>query len=125
MATLGGTDLGDVQTERHVKDTSLFNFPLPRQDSENALLLDIFGVSRTITIEGIYEGTAAELRTFISTIEGYAVGTQTGLAFVSDLVISPASRTVFIQVFDWSYVAADVSKISYNLTLMEGASVAS
>jgi hypothetical protein len=124
MATLGGTNLGDVQSEKQTKDSGLFNQPLPVSDSDETILLDIFGVTRIISIEGVFRGTLAEIRSFISTIEGYESGNQTGLAFISDLITSPASRTVFIQNFEWTYVAADTERITYNLVLIEGESVA-
>ena len=79
-------------------------------------------MSRTITVSGIFTGTQAQQRTFIAAIDTLASGTQTGSAFVSDLITSPASRTVFIQSWNWTVNLADVSKIDYVLTLVEGAS---
>lgn len=121
MATLSGTSLGIVQREKQAKDSGLTNFPLPRSDSSSSILLDLFGVTRTITLEGRYEGTTEEIRTFIATIEGYASGTQSGLTFQSDLISS--TKTVFIQNFEWAYNEADTSTIQYTLIMLEGAAV--
>ncbi len=52
MATLNGTDLGNIQTENQNKDSSLFNQPVPGTDSDISILLDLFGVIRTVRIEG-------------------------------------------------------------------------
>lgn len=124
MATLGGTDIGDVQTEQQVKDSGLFNQPLPTQDSDNTILLDLFGMTRTIQITGMFEGTEAAQRTFIAAMDTIAAGAQTGSAFVSGLITSPANRTVFIQNWSWTKSKADIRKIDYTLTLIEGATVA-
>lgn len=101
----------------------MFQMPLPRQDSSGAILLDLFGSIRTINITGILEGTEAEQRTFITTIEGYAAGAQTGKAFVSSLVTSPASYNVFIQNFRWIKNAGTINKLDYTLNLIQGASI--
>jgi len=122
MATLGGTDLGDVQSERQSKNTQLFQMPLPTSDSSAAILLDYFGVVRTISVEGIITGVDATHVTFIDAIETICGGAQTGSTFVSSKT-GYANKTVFINTFEWTVNAADVSKINYSLTLIEGATV--
>jgi len=118
MATLGGVSLGDIQTEAQTKDSGLFNMPLPASDSTSTLLLDLFGTTRTITLDGKFVGTTTEINTFISAIEGIQNGSQSGSAYIGDLVTT--SKNVFIQSFNWNYTAGDTNKISYNLTLIEG-----
>lgn len=123
MATLDGTDLGNIQTETQNKDSSLFNQPLPGSDSSTSILLDLFGVTRTISIDGIKSGTAAVLNTFITAIEALIAGGQSGVTFVSSLSTF-ANKTVFVKSFNWDYVKGDPNKISYRLELTEGAGVA-
>lgn len=123
MATLDGNDLGRIQTESQNKDSSLFNQPLPGSDSSTSILLDLFGVTRTISIDGIKSGTATVLNTFITTIEALIGGGQSGVTFVSSLSTF-ANKTVFVSSFDWNYVKGDPNKISYSLQLTEGAAVA-
>ena len=118
MASLDGTDLGDIQSEEQSKDSGLFQTPLPRQDSANAILIDLFGVIRTLTITGIFKGTVNEQNTFITAIEGIADGVQTGSTFVSS--IRASSITVLIQNFRWTKQKADPNKIDYTLTLIQG-----
>ena len=120
MATLDGTDLGNIQTETQNKDSSLFNQPLPGSDSSTSILLDLFGVTRTISIDGIKSGTAAALNTFITVIEALIAGGQSGVTFVSSLSTF-ANKTVFVKSFNWDYVKGDPNKISYRLELTEGA----
>lgn len=98
----------------------MFQTPLPRSDSSDAILLDLFGTFKIITIDGIFEGTASAQRTFISNIEAIANGAQNGSTFVSSFITSPASYSVLIQNFTWNKQAGDVSKIGYNLTLFQG-----
>jgi len=97
--------------------------PMPIGDSDEAILLDIFGVFKTITITGIFEGTKAEQRTFISAIEDIENGTQVSAKFISSFIISPEDYKVFIKSFRWDKSFADINKLNYTLTLFEGAPV--
>ena len=129
MATINGNqgggviDLGDIQSEDHTKDSGIFSQPLPRHNSSAVILLDLFGCSKSITVNGIFQGTIAEQRTFIAAIEAINNGTQVSSTFVSSLVTSPASYNVFITTFQWVKNSADPNKIGYTLTLLEGAGV--
>lgn len=120
MASIGGVDLGDIQSENQTKDSNLFQSPIPTLDSDEALLLDLFGMSRTINIEGIYQGTIAQQATFISNIDNIASGSQSGSTFVSSQTSTP-NKTVYIQSWSWTVNAADTSKLNYSMILVEGA----
>ena len=120
MVTLNGTDLGDIQTERQSKNGNLFQMPLPTQDSSTAILYDFFGMMRTITITGIITGVDATQVTFIDAMEAIANGAQTGVTFVSSKT-GFANKTVYIDTFEWTVNKADVRKLHYTLTLIEGA----
>ena len=122
MSTLNGTNLGRIQKETQNKDSSLFNMPLPGSDSNLSILLDLFGVLRTISIEGIKADSAANINTFITTIEALIAGGQSGVTFVSSLSTF-SNKTVFVKSFTWNFVKGDPNKISYSLELMEGAAV--
>jgi len=117
MATLGGIDLGDIQSEDQSKDSGLFQTPLPAADSDSAILIDIFGVFRTITVTGVITGVLATQTTFISSIEGIVNGSQSGSTFVST---TGNSYSVMVQNFSWTKAAADENKLSYTLTLFQG-----
>lgn len=112
--------MGNIQTEDQVKDTSLFNQPLPTSDSDKSILLDIFGVSRTIAIEGIFTGTASALNTFIVAMEALANGSQIGVTFASSLSTF-ANKKVFVKNFRWSFLRGSPNKTNYSLELTEGA----
>ena len=118
MASIGGIDLGDIQNEDQVKDSGLFQTPLPRQDSDGAILSDLFGVFRTVTIQGTITGTKTVQNTFITNIETITNGTQSGSTFVSS--IRADNITVLIQSFRWVKRAAVETKLEYTLTLLQG-----
>jgi len=117
-SSLGGKSLGDVSSESSTKSSNLFQFPMPLSDSDKAVLMDIFGTSRTITVEGIKTGEVAALRTFVTDIETIQNGEQSGSTFVSSWTNS--NKTVLIQDFTHTKAKSDESKVGYNLTLIEG-----
>lgn len=121
--SLGAIDLGTVTNEEVTKDCQLFQFPMPRNDSNELIGLDLFGVQKTITLSGVKTGTTAELITFVSQLQGAANGVQTTLNYVSDLHGTVTPLKVLIQSVRWKYEAGSPSKVEYDLTLMEAASV--
>ena len=118
MATIDEKDLGDISSESSTKSSNLFQFPMPLSDSDKAVLMDIFGTSRTITLEGVKTGAVAALRTFISDIETIQDGEQSGSTFVSSWTNS--NKTVLIQDFTHTKVSANESEVTYTLVLEEG-----
>ncbi len=120
MASIAGNDLGNIQSERQTKDSGLFEFPLPTSDADATFILDLFGVTRRITIEGIKNGTTAELETFIEAIEAIVNGNQSLSAFVSSLIVSPSSINVLIRTFTWSYSIGPTRRLTYTLELVQG-----
>jgi len=118
MASIGGVDLGDVSQESSTKSSNLFNQPMPFSDSDAALLMDLLGTSRTITITGKKTGTVAQLRTFIEAIETIQNGQQSSSSFVSSWTND--NKDVLIQDFAHDKIEADESKVNYTLTMIEG-----
>ena len=118
MASIGTKDLGDVKSEIQTKSSGLFNQPLPFEDSDTSLIMDLLGTSRTITVEGVKTGAVAALRTFITDIEGLQNGAQSSLVFVSSW--TNVNKNVLISDFTHTKIEADESEISYSLTLIEG-----
>ena len=110
--------MGTVTSESSTKSSGLFNTPMPFSDSDEVLLMDLFGTTRTITVNGIKDGTVSELRTFIGNIENLQRGEQNSLTFVSSWTNS--NKTVLIQDFTHDKEAADENRVSYTLTLTEG-----
>lgn len=124
MASINGNkgggviDLGIVNAESQTKDSGLFQSPLPGANSNNAILLDVFGCFRTIVINGTYAGNLTQQRAFITAIESIVSGRQVSSTFVSSLTTD--SKKVFVQSFNWEVQEANTGKINYTLTLLEG-----
>lgn len=118
MTSIGGVDLGEVKSESSTKSSGIFNTALPFSDSETALIMDLLGTSRTISIEGIKTGTVSQLRTFVTNLEALQNGQQSGMTFVSSW--TNADKTVLIQDFTHTKVEGDESRVTYTLTLIEG-----
>lgn len=119
MATIGGKSLGEIQSEQQTKSSGLFTQPLPASDSGSTILLDLFGTTRTINIDGVFQhATKSNLVTFVTDIEGLQNGSQSGLTYVGDFVTT--NKTVLIQDFSWTWAAGSVNKINYTLSLIEG-----
>jgi hypothetical protein len=118
MATLGGTSLGYIRNEQQTKSSNLFNQPMPATDSSGALILDLFGVSRNISISGTVTGSVATIQAFINTLEGYQNGSQAVKSFVSS--IHSAAKNVYINNFTWTYAEGKPTILNYTLDLIEG-----
>ena len=117
-ATISGKSLGTVKSENSTKSSNLFNQPIPFSDSDAALIMDLMGTSRIITVTGVKTGTIAQLRTFITDIEALQNGSQSGLTFVSSW--TNVNKTVLIQDFTHDKGEADENKVNYTLSLLEG-----
>lgn len=118
MTGIGAKDLGDVLSESSTKSSNLFNQQIPFSDSDASLIMDLMGTSRTITVTGFKTGTIAQMRTFITDIEGLQNGSQENLTFVSSW--TNVNKNVLIQDFTHDKLRADESKVNYTLTLLEG-----
>lgn len=118
MTSINSVDLGTVTNEKSKKTSNLFQQPIPYSDSDAALLMDLFGVSRVITITGFKTGAVADLRTFVENIEALQNGEQDGMTFVSSWTNS--NKTCLIEDFEHDKDQADENKVNYTLTLIEG-----
>lgn len=115
------TTLGTVNSEEVVKDAQLFQMPMPASNSSAALLLDLFGAFRTITIKGTFvvgDG-GLTIAQFIGQLDALANGNQAKRTYYSDK--SATSYGVYVQTVRWSGEEAAVSQVDYELTLYEGA----
>jgi len=119
-ASQGSSNLGEVQSERQTKASSLFQYPIPGEDSKDAVLLDIMGVLRNVTIESVKNDTAANIKTFIENIEITQNGSQgSGLVFTSSL-LGEMDGKFYIDNFDWSYIAGEPTIVKFTMHLIQG-----
>jgi len=119
-ASQGSSNLGEVQSERQTKSSQLFQYPLPGMDSSDAILLDIMGVLRTVTIESVKTDTVANIKTFMENIEATINGEQgNGLVFTSSL-LGEMSGKFFIDNVDWNYIAGEPTIVKFTMNLIQG-----
>ena len=116
----GMTTLGTVTSEESSKDAQLFQQPLPTYNSSQAVLLDIFGASRTITISGVHVSGDGSKTTaqFIAELDGLISGSQTSRTYTSDK--SATTYKVLVQTVSWKSEEGAPLKTEYTITMVEG-----
>lgn len=116
--TLGAHALGTVTSEDSTKDAGLFQMPMPASDSSSAILIDLFGAFRTITIDGIWTSSDGTISTFVQWLDSLVNGSQISVAFVSDK--SGVTYNVLVGSVNWKSEEGGVNKVNYTITLLEG-----
>lgn len=123
MASLtpGLLGMGTIIREESTKDSGLFKMALPGEDSEETILLDLFGVDRQMIIRGRFvQGNSgyANIPAFIAALDLLANGSQTGRTYTSDK--TGASYGVLVQSVSWSGEEGDPNSVEYTINLTEG-----
>lgn len=117
MATINSVDLGVVKIETSSKESNLFFQSLPYSDSTDAILLDLMGTQRTITLTGKFiESSIETLKSKIEAIESIQNGNQSVVVYAGSLI----TKNVEIQNFSWDYNEGSPNTVDYTLTLLEG-----
>lgn len=116
----GIASLGTVTSEESTKDAQLFQTPIPVSDSSAAIMLDLFGASRTITIKGRYTESDGDVAIFIFNIDSLVNGNQGVRIYHSDK--SNSDYNVLIQSVNWSGEEAGVNFVDYTISMVEGSS---
>lgn len=117
----GLVGMGTVTNESSTKDSGLFQTPMPYADSDDAIMLDMFGASRTITVSGVFatgDGSYSTNALAIAALDALINGQQTSKTFVSGK--SGSSYTVLVQSVEWKSDEGDVNKVTYTIVLTEG-----
>jgi hypothetical protein len=96
---------------------------MPISDSDQAIVLDIMGIVRKITLDGIFSGTDVECATFINLIEGILNGNQSTRNFASD----STGLTIKVILSGWECHVEEgvINRVYYNLELTEAIEVTS
>ena len=116
--TLDGNELDNVSMISFTKDANIIPLPFPGGDSSATETWDMLGVSKLITINGVYAGsTVAAVKADIDILAALIDGDQdTSISFVSDelgtLNVKVASLDVTWDTFN--------NKAAYTLKLIEG-----
>jgi len=141
------TTLGTVRSENITKDAQLFQMPMPESDSIDTIVLDLFGVARTIKIEGIYVPTTnnefgisggtwatytndqkirANIEMFIYQLDALVNGVQVSRTYHSDKsggVYKTGNYKVIIMNENWKHSEGEVNKLDYSIDMQECAEV--
>lgn len=116
----GMTTLGTVHSEESTKDAQLFQMPMPASDSNMAIMLDLFGVNRTINIKGTFvDGDGSlTIAQFIAELDAQANGVQSGKNYVSGT--SGVTYTILVQTASWDVEEGAPTKVNYTINMIEG-----
>ena len=117
MATINSLDLGSVRSENTSKSANIFLMAMPGSDSDNAFGLDLFGVTKTITLQGTYTTSNGVIATFIGNIEALVDGAQTTNTFTSDK--TGQTYNVLVNTVTWNGEEAGQNKVDYTIELYE------
>lgn len=120
--TIGTVTLTVVTEEEHTKDANLFAQAIPRTDADKAIILDLFGCTRNITVRGTFTGATAAIKTFISDVEALIVGTQTNKTYHSDIGPGAGDYNVKINSFKWRFEEGAPNHIRWDLNLIQSKS---
>jgi hypothetical protein len=123
--TIGAAlELGTVTRERVVTDSQLFEQPMPGGSAKEMILIDIFGVVKTIELEGTFvtgQGSKT-IKTFndqfIDDTSGKIIGKQTRGTYASDTFTN--SIYVLIKNYSYEYEEGSPTIIKYKLSLIQG-----
>lgn len=112
--------LVNITNESSTKDAGLFQMPMPASDSDDAIQLDIFGASRTITIDGTFvDGTVSKtVVQFIAELDGLVNGSQSSVQYDSDT--SGTHYHCLVQSVTWKRKEGETNVIDYTINLTEG-----
>jgi len=118
-ATLDGKSLGNVQNIQSDKTANIQQISLPGDNSDQAILFDLLGVTKVITVNGIWTGTTAAIKVLIGAIEDLCDGDQN----IVDFIFMNGTTTVKVMVggitTTWEYTGIE-SSCSYVVKLLEG-----
>ena len=124
--------LYDVQSEDVSKTSGIIEFPMPTMDSDDKIIMDLMGASRTITVEGIVttgdvpeiykyardivglQGTTGSNNTLISGAQGSAYGQFTYQSYTVSNAIS-----VVVSEASISSEKGNPEMKKYNITMLE------
>lgn len=118
--------LGTVISEDSAKDSNLFQTPIPLSDSTDAIMLDLFGASRTINIKGVYTSNDGNVQTFVQNLDKLLNGAQNTKIYHSDKsnYLGPTGTeggyVVLIQSVKWTSEEGGVNKVEYEIEMTEG-----
>ena len=122
--SLGTFELGNVNEEDPDIEAQLFTQPMPGSNSASEIILDLFGVEKTIKINGDFiDGTGGKsIKQFCDQFVNAINGNQPSSGYAYQSLMVTSSIQVYLQSFLPKYASGDPTRVSYTLTLLEGKS---
>jgi hypothetical protein len=119
VPTLDGAEIGKVETIVVEKFEDIFQVSAPTEDSDETILEELSGASKTINVKGIMTGTnVAALKVELDRIQTIINGDQAGtVVFTSDIT---GSLNVVIASFTFTFSTETRVTADYSMTLIEG-----
>jgi hypothetical protein len=116
--TLASQSLGNVETISYDKDPNIILLSFPGSDSSAAEVYDLMGVTKTITINGVFTGSnVAAVKALVDAIDTLCDGNQTStVSLVSDEI---GTLSVMVGPFTVTWDVA-VCAARYQLKLYQG-----
>jgi hypothetical protein len=118
--SLDTKDLGKIQSERVTVEPGVVVVPgAYNEDSTNAIVYQLDGPIRRISITGLFTGSTAEIQAFISNINLLTqAGNQTAtVEYISDI---NGTLNVLVNDFNYTYFSGKVEYLEYSISLVEG-----
>jgi hypothetical protein len=117
--TLNSVALGKVESINSIKSANIVPINLAGTDSDGTFVMDLFGVTRIITINGVYTGsTTSAVKSQVDAIDALIDGQQSVVAFVSD---ETGTINCMINSHDVTWENPS-NRARYTIQLVEGSS---
>ncbi len=118
--TLNSVDLSNCDNIAFTLSSNIVQLPFPGSGSSSADVFDLTGVTRVITVNGVFTGaTTAAVKTKVDNIAALIDGDQTAtVEFVTDEL---GTVNVMVASFDVTWEVPS-NRARYSLKLLEGTS---
>ena len=118
--TLGGVNLGIVQSERSESNNEIMPIIKPEEDSDEAETIPILGAHRLVTVMGIKQGDLGELQSFAiqlnQWVEDHGKVANPVIDYASDLI---GTISVKVQGANFSWDAGNKNHLGYEIRLIQ------
>jgi|TARA_R100001530_G_scaffold111656_1_gene78804 hypothetical protein len=118
--TLNGIGLGKLQGISNELNGNIIPLPMPGDDSSGTETFDMLGVTRTISLSGVFVGTTAQIITAVNNLEALINGDQSASV---PLVVDEFGETYQVKVASMStnWEVSGVSlRCQYRIMLIQG-----
>lgn len=121
--SVGVVELHNVQSERVSKSGNVMVYPIPGENSNETLLVDLGGCTEEISITGVETfADEASRNTFASKLRGFVTGGQSitgATTYYSDL-LCPSGTVVVVESVNIEFEAGNPLMLKYDVRMYVG-----